>query len=323
MARLQPHTALSDKSLSTSSEDIGSASSLSNRVAQLVDKIDYKRADFSEQREAIFRLRYRAYMREGAISQNSSGTFSDPYDEKGNVFLFGLYIDGELASSIRIHVASKEHPDFTSHEVFSDFLRPELDAGKVIVDTTRFVTDENFSRLYRALPYATMRVAGMACEYFSADQLLAAVRTEHQAFYRRVFHHQVICEARPYPGLTKPLSLMTVHYPTFVDQVHQRYPFFRSTLVEQQMLFGRGQRLAPPPAAVNDASPAASWLNGGPDRGAVIAPASALTYCSRWWAVSRRKLKQGSCRLSCHYFPSSGLRASRKLAKFFLNPLVA
>jgi hypothetical protein len=66
-------------------------------------------------------------------------------------------------------------------------LQPELDAGKVIVDATRFVTDETFSRLFRALPYATMRVAGMACEYCSAD--LAAVRTEHQAFYRRVFHH--------------------------------------------------------------------------------------------------------------------------------------
>ena len=194
-------------------------------------------------------------MREGAISPNSSGTFSDPYDEKGNGFLFGLYIDGELASSIRVHVASKEHPDFTSHEVFSDYLQPELDAGKVIVDTTRFVTDENFSRLYRALPYATMRVAGMACDYFGADQLLAAVRTEHQAFYRRVFHHQVICEARPYPGLTKPLSLMTAHYPTFVGQVHQRYPFFRSTLSEQQRLFERRQWPSP-------SSPTFSGLNG-------------------------------------------------------------
>jgi hypothetical protein len=228
-----------------------SASSPSDRVWQLLDKIDCKLADTSEQREAIFRLRYQAYMREGIISQNSSGTFSDPYDEKGNGFLFGLYIDGELASSIRVHVASKEHPDFTSLEVFSDFLQPELDAGKIIVDTTRFATDETFSRLYRALPYATMRVAGMACEYFRADYLLAAVRREHQAFYRRVFHHQLVCEARPYPGLTKPLSLMTVHYPTFVDQVHQRYPFFRSTLFEQQMLFGRQQRRPALPAAVN------------------------------------------------------------------------
>ena len=249
MAQLQPLSALSDSPLSTSSEHIRSPSNLSDRVSLLLDRIDCRRADTSEQREAIFRLRYRAYMREGAISQNSFGTFSDPYDEKGNGFLFGLYIDGGLASSIRVHVASKEYPDFTSLEVFSDYLQPEIDAGKVIVDTTRFVTDENFSRHYRALPYATMRVAGMACEYFGADQLLAAVRTEHQPFYRRVFHHRVVCEARPYPGLTKPLSLMTVHYPTLANQVHQRFPFFRSTLAEQQMLFGRHQQPASPPAA--------------------------------------------------------------------------
>ena len=255
---MRPHTALSDSTHSISSGDNSSAYRLSDRVSLLLDKIDCRLADTSEQREAIFRLRYQAYIREGAISQNSRGTFSDPYDEKGNGYLFGFYIDGGLASSIRVHVASKKHPEFTSREVFSDYLEPELDAGKVIVDTTRFVTDEAFSRLYRALPYATMRVAGMACEYFNADQLLAAVRTEHQAFYRRVFHHHLVCEARPYPGLTKPLSLMTVHYPTFVDEVHQRYPFFRSTLVEQQMLFGRGQLLACPPAAVKDAPPATS-----------------------------------------------------------------
>ena len=39
--------------------------------------------------------------------------FPAPTDEKGNAFFFGLYIDGELASSIRVHVASKIYPDFT------------------------------------------------------------------------------------------------------------------------------------------------------------------------------------------------------------------
>ena len=237
---MSPVAAFSDESRSIFSDHVGSESGgFSERVARLLDRIECRLADSGEQREAIFRLRYQAYMRDGAISPNSSSMFSDPYDEKGNVYLFGFYIDDELASSIRVHIASKEHPDFTSLEAFSDFLQPELDAGKVIVDTTRFVTDENFSRLYRALPYATMRIAGVACEYFGADQLLAAVRTEHQAFYRRIFHHQLICEARPYPGLTKPLSLMTVHYPTFVGQVHQRYPFFCSTLFEQRTLFER------------------------------------------------------------------------------------
>jgi hypothetical protein len=249
MSALQP--ALSNRSASLGNS--GSASGFADHVSQLIEKIDCRLVDFGEEREKIYRLRYRAYNREGAISQNPSGTFFDSYDEKGNGFLFGFYIDGELASSIRVHVASKDNPEFTSREVFSDYLEPEIAAGKVIVDTTRFVADEALSRLYRALPYATMRVAGMACEYFHADQLLAAVKKEHQAFYRRIFHHHVVCEARPYPGLTKPLSLMTVHYPTFVSQVHQRYPFFRSTLEEQQVLFGRGRPLAVRPAAVNDA----------------------------------------------------------------------
>ena len=85
-------------------------------------------------------------MRDGTITANASGTFSDHYDDTDNVYLFGLYIDGELASSIRIHVATREHPYFPTLEVFPEYLQPQLDAGKVIVDPTRFVADERLSR---------------------------------------------------------------------------------------------------------------------------------------------------------------------------------
>jgi N-acyl-L-homoserine lactone synthetase len=224
---------------STFSDDAGPEGGFSDRVAQLLNRIDCRRADSVEEREAIYRLRYQAYMREGSISPNSLETFSDPYDETGNVYLFGLYLDGELASSARLHVASKEHPYFPSLEVFSDILRPELDTGKVIIDTTRFVTDENLARLHRGLPYATLRLCMLAARYFAADHLIAAVRTEHQAFYRRAFNHRLICEPRPYPYLAKPISLMTVHYPTAADQLYRRYPFFRSTSFERRMLFDR------------------------------------------------------------------------------------
>ena len=128
----------------------------SDNVALLLDRIDSGAWIPREERESISRLRYKAYLREGAISPNPTRTFSDPYDETDNAYLFGLYLDGELASSIRIHVASREHPDFPSLEVFSDILQPELDAGKVIVDSTRFVTDETLSRLHRGLPYVTL-----------------------------------------------------------------------------------------------------------------------------------------------------------------------
>ncbi len=221
------------------SDRAGEESSFSDRVAQLLARIDCRRADSGEQREAIFRLRYQAYLREGAISPNSSGTFSDPYDETPNVYLFGLYIDDELASSIRIHVASKEHPACLSFEAFPDILQPELDAGKIIIDPTRFVADENLSRLHRGLPYATLRLSMVAAEHFRADLVLAAVRAEHQAFYRRAFNQRLICEPRPYPNLIKPLCLMTIHYPTAVDELWRQYPFIPSTSFERRKLFER------------------------------------------------------------------------------------
>jgi N-acyl-L-homoserine lactone synthetase len=229
--------AFSHRSHSPLSDRAGSATGFSDRVAALLDRIDCRLADTGEQREAIFRLRYQAYVRDGGISPNSSKTFSDPYDETGDVYLFGLYIDDELASSIRIHVATREHSHFPSLEVFRDHLQPALDAGKVLIDSTRFVTNENFARLYRALPYATLRLSAMAARHFGADYLLAAVRAEHQPFYRRIGYYRLICGPRPYPLLTKPICLMMVHYPTFVDEGHRRYPFFRSTFFERRMLF--------------------------------------------------------------------------------------
>jgi N-acyl-L-homoserine lactone synthetase len=217
----------------------GSESSFSDSVSRLLDRIDCRHAVSDEEREAIFRLRYQAYMRDGSIFPNSSESFSDPYDGTGNVYLFGLYIDDELAGSIRIHVGSRKHPEFPTFEVFPDILQPELDTGKVIIDPTRFVTDERLARLHRGLPYVITRLCGMAARYFGADHLLAAVRAEHQAFYRRIFNHELICEPRPYPHLAKPISLMTIHYPTVWEDVHRRYPFFRSTFFERRMLFER------------------------------------------------------------------------------------
>jgi len=221
---------------------IGSAgleSRFANSISRLLDSVDYRLANSDEQREAIFRLRYRAYIRDGMISPNSSGVFSDAYDETDNAYLLGLYIDDELASSIRVHVASGKHPEFPSLEVFADVLQPELDGGKVIVDTTRFVTDENLSRLHRGLPYITLRLCMLAARHFGADHLLAAVRAEHRMFYERALSYRLICESRPYPLLAKPMSLMTLNYPAVADQLNRRYPLFCSTLSERRMLFER------------------------------------------------------------------------------------
>ena len=119
-------------------------------------------------------------------------------------------------------------------------MKPLIEAGKRLVDPTRFVADPGPAGAIAELPYLTVRIGHMAAEYFHADYVLATVRAEHQAFYRRVFGHTVICQPRPYPGLTKALSLMMLDYPA--RGAHSsRYPFFASTLAEQAAIFGYPQ----------------------------------------------------------------------------------
>jgi hypothetical protein len=213
--------------------------SFSERAQMLLDRLDYRRADTEEEREPIYRLRYEAYLREGAIGPSFGKRFADDFDETSNAWIFGLHIDGRLASSFRLHIASDLSEPLPGSRVFADILEPELAAGKTIIDPTRFVADPDLARRYPELPYLTVRLGYMAAVYVHADIVLATVRTEHRAFYKRVFGHRPVCDARPYPSLSKPISLMTLHYPSARQQIVDRYPFFRSTYLERRALFER------------------------------------------------------------------------------------
>ncbi len=217
-------------------------SSFTDRVSQLLERVDYRVAETVEQREEIYRLRYEAYRREQSIEPNDAELFYDDYDELDNVQIFGLYVEDRLVSSIRIHVASQDQPRFPSRATFADLLDPELAAGKVIIDPTRFVTDRDVSQSLTGLPHLTLRLCWMAAQHYDADHFLVAIRTEHQAFYRRTFNHRLICPERPYPMLKAPISLMTLRHSDVADKVHRRYPFFASTAFERQRLFGQSSR---------------------------------------------------------------------------------
>jgi len=216
-----------------------------DRVDRLLERVDYRRADSQEERSAIFRLRHEAYLREGAIVPRLSGEFTDPFDDEENAWIFGVFVDGELASSIRLNITVPGASRFPTLDVFPDALSRDVVAGKCFVDPTRFVADRVASRRYPELPYVTVRLPWMASEYFKADFLLAAVRPEHQAFYKRLLGHEVVCEPRPYPSLQKPISLMSLDYRAGRERVLRRYPFFRSTYFEQRMLFERGSIAVP------------------------------------------------------------------------------
>jgi hypothetical protein len=205
-----------------------------------LEHVDYRLAETPEEKDKIYRLRYRAYLREGAILPSESERVTDRYDDLPNNFTFGIYLHGELYSSIRISVLTSEWRGSPSSEMFSDLIHPELDRGKIIIDPTRFVADPEKAKRFPELPYVTVRLGYVACGYFNADIGLANVRPEHRAFYRKVFLQQPWGEPRLYPGLIKPVGLVAAQYPEIRDRVFQRFPYMRSSAFERRMLFQRG-----------------------------------------------------------------------------------
>jgi hypothetical protein len=211
-------------------------------------QVDYRLAQTPEEKEQIYNLRYRAYLREGAIRPSADKRVTDAYEDAPNAWTFGVYFQGELYSSIRVSVLTSEWRMSPSVELFGDVLHPELDKGLVFIDSTRFVADPEKARNFPELPYVTVRLGSMAGVHFKADYGLAIVRPEHQAFYRRVFLQKTWCEPRLYPGLVKPVGLMAAHLPTVGERVLARYPFLRSSAFERRMLFeSRGERRSSSP----------------------------------------------------------------------------
>jgi hypothetical protein len=79
----------------------------------------------------------------------------------------------------------------------------------------------------------------VAARFFKPNVCLTAIKQEHSSFYRRVFDAECVVEGRNYPGLTMPVYLYQSQTPAAVDQAELRFPFFRSSALEQRMLFQR------------------------------------------------------------------------------------
>jgi hypothetical protein len=214
------------------------------RGAGLFDRIDYRLIESPEDKDLIYSLRYRGYLHGGLIGPSEVERVTDRYDDAPNAWTFGIYVDGELCSSLRLHVLTSEWRMSYTTDVFGDVLHPRLDRGEVFVDPSRFVADPEKAKRFPELPYLTLRLAYLDCDHFNADTGLALVRAEHQSFYRRVFLHEPITEPRAAPNLIIKVALMASDFRRLRERVLNRFPIMRSSAFERRMLFDRGVRRA-------------------------------------------------------------------------------
>ena len=218
--------------------DTGAPSlSFNERAERMLARIEYRRATTRRERDEIFRQRYEGYTRENGIEPNPSGRFTDPWDDAPNADLVGIYLDGQLAASVRIHVSNMAD-GVPAAEPYGDVVQPYFDRGLRLVDATRFVIDRSYASFSSEMPFLTLRAVAMAAEHYETFGLLAAVRRDHTVVYTRVTGHRALTGPRPYPLLRRPLICMFAETATLEHRPYAKHPFLRSTPEEREKLFG-------------------------------------------------------------------------------------
>lgn len=212
------------------------------RGEALFRNVDYRVARTKEEKEAIYALRYRAYLKAGYIPASDEERVTDRFDDTPNSWVFGVYIEEILRGSIRLHLLTQDCRASIDAELFGDILNPRLDRGEVFIDAARFVGDPDFEMI--ELPYVIMRLGFAMCERFGADTGICAVSTDHVKFHKRFFQYKPITEPRAFPGVFRKTVLLEANFKIDGEEVLQRFPIMRSSAFERRMLFGVGEPVA-------------------------------------------------------------------------------
>src|SRR3974390_1865998 len=92
---------------------VNSASRFAERVAELLEKVEFKRAVKPADREAVYRLQCEVCRRQHLLNARLEGRlYDEAYDDSANGCSTMTLIEGELASTARIHVGADERALF-------------------------------------------------------------------------------------------------------------------------------------------------------------------------------------------------------------------
>src|SRR3569833_2226156 len=75
-------------------------------LMDILDRVEYRRVNPYDLDDPVYRLRYEASRREDFYPANSLGVLRDGFDDYErypNSWTYGVYIDGALVSSLRLH----------------------------------------------------------------------------------------------------------------------------------------------------------------------------------------------------------------------------
>jgi hypothetical protein len=212
----------------------------SARIRPLFEEVSHRCPRTPVEKDAVNWLRGEADDRRGLLRPPSDSRRHDKsLDASANAWVTTTFIENDLASTLRIHLANDENDYLPSLDIFADVVEPLLRDGSTIVDTTRLETRLELAQRIPIMPFIALRPAWLAAEYFDADFIIATVCEEHLAFYQRAFGFERWSEPRQCPHFNLVESSMGLNFNAVRDRVEATYPFLRSSEAEREALFRR------------------------------------------------------------------------------------
>ena len=146
------------------------------------------KADTQELRRSAFHLRYKAYYAAGAIEATKSQLLTDKYDGQPNGFTYLLIKGRDLVGSIRALIYSPNYNrlPISSFETWEKDIIEKLGPNTTIVEASRFAMHpDSVGTGLEAQSQLFQTIIANALKH-NARYLVAAARTKHQAFYKRM-----------------------------------------------------------------------------------------------------------------------------------------
>lgn len=143
--------------------------SFAGKLMEVLDHVEYRRIESSEDMEDVARLRYKAYKARSVLPVAAKNLIDD-IDFDDHAYIFGVYYYEELVSTVRIHHVTPDHRVCQSTGIFPDEIHAFLDAGMSLIDPARFAVDPDLELELPALPYLTLRPAIVGAIYFDTDR---------------------------------------------------------------------------------------------------------------------------------------------------------
>lgn len=157
-----------------------------------------------------YSLRHDAYVRDGYLSPQEYGVFSDEYDHLPNSECHVLYSANRAIGSLRLNIfdARRGWTRVPSLEIFGDEIDGTIGRDRIFVEPSRFVLSDTSPCMLRRL---VLFQAVVACAInHEAKYVIAAVRRPHMKFYQTL-HFELVSNPRntkKYPGVDFYVNLL-------------------------------------------------------------------------------------------------------------------